>query len=47
MDAYERYLANHTDLLAARELPRECVECGDPADDRELCDTCAVQEVAA
>ena len=47
MDAYERYLANHTDLLVARELPRECVECGDPADDRELCDTCAVQEVAA
>ncbi len=35
MDAFERYLANETERLAAHGLPRECVECGDPADDTE------------
>ncbi|MDQ8040600.1 hypothetical protein RDI86_01900 [Cellulosimicrobium sp. XJ-DQ-B-000] len=47
MDAYERHLMLEQERLLERSLPRACVECGDPADDRELCDTCAVQEVAA
>lgn len=48
MDAYERHLMLEEERRHdAYGLPRECIECGDPADDRELCDTCAVQEVTS
>lgn len=47
MDAYERHLMLEQERLHEFSLPRECVECGDPADDTELCRSCAVQEVAA
>lgn len=47
MTEYEQYLANETERMLERSMPRDCVECGDPADDTELCAYCAVQEVAA